>query len=229
MSLRLDDLQAPPARRGFHSDLRRAAQAADRGAQRRHRIAAAVATAAALVVASAASVSAFRDAPETQPVDATFTCAVPDTGGVNRVDLIARVRGPGTNYGGVVLPNPAEAAFGAADIGPNMTELVVARETRNGFATGDALCRRTTATIPLVRGALPPLGVVRGTHGGTIQRECWLASTVTVRVHVVFGRGGKPSAAQLALRSGRKRRPVAFIDWTPTRAAAFASASCNQS
>jgi hypothetical protein len=229
MSLRLEDLQAPPARRGFHAELRRAAAAAEQSARRRYRIAAAVATGAALVVASASSVSAFRDAPQTKPVDATFTCAVPDTGGVNRVDVIARVRGPGTNYGGVVLPNPAEALFGAADVGPNMTELVAAREARNAFGTSEAFCHRTTATVPLARGTLPSIGVVRGTHGDTIEEECWLAATVTIRVHVVFDKGGKASAAQLVLRSGKKRRPAAFIDWAPTRAAAFASAACSRS
>jgi hypothetical protein len=207
----------------------RRADAADRAARARRRVAAAVAVAAALVVASGASVSAFRNAASARPIDATFTCSVPDTGGVNRVDLIARVRGPGSNYGGVVLPNPAEALFGAADIGPNRTDLVAARELRNGFATSDAYCRRARATIPLARAGLHAVGVVRGTRGDTIQKECWLASTVTIRVHVAFGRDGRPAAAQLALRSGTRLRPAAYIDWTPTRAAAYASSACNQS
>jgi hypothetical protein len=230
VSLRLDDLRAPPPTARFHSELRRRTEAADRAGRRRYRIAAGVALAAALVVASAAGVSAFRDAgAQLKPVDATFTCTVPNTGGVNRVDVITRVRGPASNYGGVRLPNPAEALFGTADNGPNVTDLVAAREVANGYSANDALCRRASRPIPLARSGLPAAGVVRGTRGDTIQRECWLASTVAIRIHVVYGKGGKPEAAQLALRTGKKLRAAAFIDWTPTRAAVFASSSCNQS
>jgi hypothetical protein len=229
MSLRLDDLRAPPAGAGFHAELRRRTEAADRTAHRRHRIAAGVAIVAGLVVVSAAGVSAFRDAAQLQPVAATFTCTVPDTGGVNRVDVIARVRGPASNYGGVRLPNPAEALFGTADNGPNVTDLVAARELANGFGANDALCHRGGRSIPLARSGLPSAGVVRGTRGDTIQKECWLASTVTIRAAVAYGKGNKPVRAQLALRSGKALRPTAFVDWTPTRVAVFASAACNQS
>lgn len=225
--IELDDLRAPPARPEFHKELQRRIEAGERLARGRRRAAALVAVVAGVGIASAASVAAFREQVRTTPIDRTVTCTVPDTGGVNRVDLIARVRGPGSNYGGVVLPNYAEALFGTADIGPNMADLVAVRDLRNGYGSDDQLCRPAKA-IALTRSALPSIGVVRGTRGATIQRECWLGPIVTIRAHVTFTRSGKPAAAQLALRSGKQLKPAAYLDWTPTRVAAFASSACHR-
>jgi len=227
VSVSLDDLQAPPARSGFHSELRRLAAADERRIRRRRRLAAAVATAAALVVAGAASVSAFRQ--QTRPTDATYACTVPNVGGVNRVDAIARVRGPATNAGGVMIQNRAEATFSAASpMTPDGTSLVGLDEYRNGFGSSDQLCRATHTAIPLTYTGLRTVQTVSGTKGATIRRECWLASTVTIRAHLVYSRLGVPTSAQLVLRSGKKLRPAAFIDWTPTRVSVYTAPSCNQ-
>jgi hypothetical protein len=45
-------------------------------------------------------------------------------------------------------------------------------------------------------------------------------------MHVKLGRSGAPVAAQIAVRSGAKQHPVAYIDWTPTRISAYVSPSC---
>src|SRR5947209_15172120 len=102
MTLKLDDLQAPSARPEFRAELRRRIETSERLARGRRRAAALVAVAAALVIASATSVSAFRE--QTAPIDRTYACAVPEQGGVNRIDLIAQVKGPPFNFGGKLVP-----------------------------------------------------------------------------------------------------------------------------
>jgi len=227
MTLKLDDLHAPPARPEFPEELRRRIETGERLARGRRRAAALVALVAALVVAGAASVSAFRQ--QTRPTDATYACTVPNVGGVNRVDAIARVRGPATNAGGVMIPNRAEATFSAASpMTPDGTSLVGLDEYRNGFGSSDQLCRATHTAIPLTHTGLRTVQTVSGTKGATIRRECWLASTVTIRAHLVYSRLGVPTSAQLVLRSGKKLRPAAFIDWTPTRVSVYTAPSCNQ-
>jgi hypothetical protein len=228
MSLRLDDLQAPPAPPEFREELLRRIETGERLARGRRRAAALVAVAAGLVIASAASVSAFRD--QTRPVDATYACSVPEIGGVYRVDILGRVRGRPVDYGGVMTPNRAEAEFNAGSpTSPDGTSLVGLDEYPNGYGASDQLCHRAGTAVPLSHAGLRPAGTVRGTQGATIRQECWLAPTVTIRAHVRFSRSGVPTAAQLVLRSGKKLRPAGYIDWTPTRVTVFASSACSAS
>lgn len=226
--IQLDDLRAPPAHPEFREELRRRIETGERLARGRRRAAALVGVVAALGIASAASVSAFRQALR-PPADAAYACTVPEIGGIHRVDAVARVRGPATNAGGVMIPNRAEATFSAASpMSPQGTSLVGLDEYRNGFGSSDQLCRATHANIPLTRTGLRSVSRVSGTKGATISKECWLAPTVTIRAHVVYSHSGVPTAAQLELRSGTKLRPAAFIDWTPTRIAVYTAPSCNR-
>jgi hypothetical protein len=226
--IQLDDLHAPPARPEFREELRRRIETGERLARRRRRAAALVAVVAAVGIASAASVSAFRQGTR-PPADATYACTVPQVGGIYRVDAVARVRGPATNAGGVMIPNRAEATFSAASpMTPQGTSLVGLDEFPNGFGSSDQLCRATRANVPLTHAALPSVSRVSGTKGATISKECWLAPTVTIRAHVAYDDSGVPTSAQLVLRSGKRLRPAAFIDWTPTRVAVYTAPSCNR-
>jgi len=226
MTLNLDDLRAPPARPEFHSELRHRIETSERLARGRRRAAALVAVAAALVIVSAASVSAFRQ--QTKPVDATYVCSVPQLGGVYVVDVVGSVRGVPVKYGTVSVPNRAHATFSAGStMSPDGVSLVGLDEYPNGYGADDQLCRRSHAAVPLGHASLRPFGAVTGTQGATIKRECWLAPTVTIRAHVVFSRSGVPTAAQLVLRSGKKLKPAAYLDWTPTRVVGYASAACS--
>jgi hypothetical protein len=225
---KLEDLHAPPARPEFREELRRRIETGERLARGRRRAAALVAVVAALVIASAASVSAFRQG--TKPANATYVCTVPQIGGIYRVDAVARVRGPATNSGGVMIPNRAEATFSAASpMSPQGTSLVGLDEYPNGYGSSDQLCHATHATVPLTQTGLHSVSRVSGTKGATISKECWLAPTVTIRAHVAYNNSGVPTSAQLVLRSGKKLRPAAFIDWTPTRVSVYTAPSCNQS
>jgi hypothetical protein len=226
MTLKLEDLHAPPARPEFRRELRRRIETDERIARGRRRAAALVAVVAALVIASAASVSAFRQ--QTKPVDATYVCTIPQLGGVYVVDIVASVRGIPIKYGTVVIPNRAQATFSAGSTTvPSGISLVGLDEYPNGYGADAQLCSRSHAAVPLNHASLRSIGAATGTKGGTVRRECWLAPTVTIRAHVVFNRSGVPTAAQLVMRSGKKLKPAAYIDWTPTRVAAFASSACS--
>jgi hypothetical protein len=228
MTLKLDDLQAPPAQPEFRPELTRRIETSERLARGRRRAAALVAVAAALVIASAASVSAFRQQ-ITRAIDVTYVCSVPQIGGVYRVDVHASVRGIPIHYGTVRLPNRAQASFDAsAPSTPGGTmQLVGLDEFRNGYGSDDQLCSRSHTPIRMSPAALRPAGVVTGSKGATIQEECWLAPTVTVRMHIVLSRRGVPTSAQLAMRSGKRLTPAAYVDWAPTRVAAFVSPACH--
>jgi hypothetical protein len=219
---RLERLTAPPVGPDFQSELWERIGARERTSRRRRRVAGAIAVAAALVTASAAGVFAFGA--QTRPLDRTLSCPVPDVGGVNRLNLTAHVKAPPTRFGGKAVPSPALAIIDAGAPGFSQQYAGVT-SVRGGYLFDQTVCR-TAPAIPLERAGLPAAGVFRGTNGAGITRECWLAPVITVRLHVTFGASGAPVEARLAVRSGKKMRPVIYIEWTPTLVRAFVSSSC---
>jgi hypothetical protein len=221
---RLDRLAAPPPGRDFHSELWERIDARERAARRRRRVLVTVAAAAALVTVSAAGVFAYGA--QSKPLDRTLSCPVPEQGGVNVLHLTAHVKAPPMIFGGTKpVPSPAVALVIAGDPTTTQVQYVGVTSVRNGYLFDQSVCH-TAPTIPLARAGLPPAGVFTGTKGAGIDRECWLATTISVRLHVTLGRSGAPVAAQLAIRSGTKLRPVAYIVWAPTRIRAFVAPSC---
>ncbi|HZS24035.1 MAG TPA: hypothetical protein VFA30_03510 [Gaiellaceae bacterium] len=227
MTRSLDDLVAPPPRPEFRRELRRRIASADRATRRRQRTAFLVAVAAAAVVVGAASVSAFRTVAAPAPVDRSYTCSVPLTGGVNRVDLDVNTRSPSTTFNGNVIPHPAAALFHVDIVDANAEILAGVIGVANGYDVESAFCR-TGPRIPLARSGLRAVGTLRGNDGTALHKECWLAPTVHVRMHVRYAASGAPVAAQLALRSGAREKPALYVDWTPTKIAAYASAACDK-
>jgi hypothetical protein len=220
---RLERLVAPPADPDFHGNLWERIGVQERVSRRRRRVAMVVAVAAALGTVSAAGVFAFGE--QTQAVDRTIACPVPDQGGVNRVNVTAHVKAPPMHYSGKTFPNPALAIIDTGAPGTQQLQYVGVTSIRGGISFDESVCQAAPA-IPLARAGLPAVGVYRGTAGAGIRRECWLAPTVTVRMHVTLGAAGAPVEARLAVRSGAKLRPVAYIEWTPTLVRAFVSSSC---
>jgi hypothetical protein len=171
-------------------------------------------------------------------LDRTLSCPVPQHGGVNLLYLFARIKGePPTRMYFWKLPNPATLEVDAA------RQLYLVRNTqhvlattyagasptmKDGYTFDDSACRNTRP-IPLARAGLPTFGVFNGKHGAYgLAQDCWLAPVATVRMRVTFGRSGRPVAARLALRSGSRLRPVAYVEWTPTRVRAWISkGSCH--
>ena len=106
---------------------------------------------------------------------------------------------------------------------PNGTHVPV----KNGYAFDDTVCQRA-ARMPLAPSGLPSLGVFSHAGNAYLSLYCpYATAPMFVRMRVTV-KNGVPKAAQLAVRVGRKSRPVAFIDWTPTRFTAYGSSGCLQ-
>jgi hypothetical protein len=223
LEARLERLTAPPAGVDFHSELWERIRARERAFRRRRRTVLAIGAAAAIVTASAAGVFAFGE--QTRPLDKTLSCPVPEVGGVNRLDLNAHVKAPPTHFGDKAVPSPAQAIIQAGILGGPQQQYAGVTSVRGGFLFDQTICRNAPA-IPLERAGLPAAGVYRGTTGAGITRECWLAPTVAIRLRVTLGASGTPVEARLAVRSGKKLRPVLYVEWTPTLIREYASSSC---
>ena len=190
---------------------------------------------AALGATTAAGVLAFgRTARGT--IDETFSCPVPERGGVNLVNLFARVKGsPPTLIHGKRVANPATVEVDAGrTLLMNAGVPIIYQATYAGASTAykggytfDRQACKSTASIPFTSAGLRASGTFKGTHGGGVARECWLASVATVRLRVTLGRSGLPVRARLALRSGKRLRPAAYVEWTPTLVRAWLSPSCH--
>jgi hypothetical protein len=224
--IELKDLHAPPAHPEFREELWRRIETGERLARGRRRAAALVAVVAALVIAGAAGVSAFRS--QTRPLDRAVTCPVPDQGGVNRLDVIARAKAPTVTYNGHPFPSPAQALLQTGTLSAQ-TQYVGVTSAHNGYLFNSDTCQPAApAAVPLSHATLKTVDVVKGTHGQQVDKECWLAATVRIRMHVTFSGSGAPTAAQIVLRSGPNLRPAAYIDWTPTRITVYTAPSCNR-
>jgi hypothetical protein len=224
-----------PARPGFYEELWDRIQAAERAAARRWRAVAVVAIAAAIGATTAAGVLAF-DHTARGTIDETFSCPVPERGGVNLLNLFARIKGsPPTVVHGKRVANPATVEVDAGrTLLMNAGAPVIYQATYAGASTAykggytfDRQVCKSTRPIPLSSASLHAAGTFKGTHGGGVARECWLASVATVRLRVTLGRSGLPVSARLALRSGKKLHPTAYVEWTPTLVRAWLSPSCH--
>jgi hypothetical protein len=153
-------------------------------------------------------------------VDRTVSCSVPVWGGVNLLRLAVAPRRKPIIVDGKpeVLPAGLGANVGTS---ANAVQLVALSSAKPSYLLDDTLCA-PAARIPLARAGLP-LAVTARLNGESVSRDCWVASRVTLRIHATLNRSGAPLAGELAIRSGPKLRPVAFIDWTPSQARVFVS------
>lgn len=225
--------RAPETPRTFRDDLWRRIDLAER-AQRRRRVLV-LASAATLVAAALAAggVMAFGGrASGASVVDKSLTCPVADRGGVNVLDLFARVGGrvPGGHKGetspsgaGVVEPG----GTGLPLVGVQTKYVGYDGKTHELPWTVDTTNCRKASTIPLVPASLRRIGTLTRPLA-EVTRECWLAPSIVTRLRVRL-LNGHAAAAQLAVRSGAKRHPVIYVDWTPTRITVYAAPSCHVS
>jgi hypothetical protein len=220
---RLERLVAPPAGHDFHTQLWERIGDRERASRRRRRTLIAVAGVAALLTVSAAGVFAYGQ--ERQPLDRTVSCPVPEQGGVNVLYLTAHVKAPPVAYGGKKVPRPALALIEAGDQVVTQLQYVGVTSVRGGYLFDQTICH-TASAIPLTPAGLRAVGTWTGSRGDGVDRECWIATVASIRMHVKLGRSGAPVAAQIAVRSGAKQHPVAYIEWTPARITAFVSPSC---
>lgn len=245
----LEKLQPPSPRPGFHDSLWQRIDSQARASSRFWRTIAVAAIVVALAASSAASVLAF-DAGSPAVVDRTLACPVALNG---EIDLFAHVKGPSMRLPGTwikvhnravrttkIVPRPALVEFDtgrAVLINAGASQIV--QTTLAGAYAGSSLTAKAgytldgsdctaAKTIPLSSDGLRPAGVFTGTGGAGIYRECGVAQPATFRARLTLAKNGLPVAAKLAIRSGKKLRPIAYIDWTPTRVRAWLAPGCQQ-
>jgi len=221
---RLAPLEPPPPRPGFREELWERVEERERSAARRWRAAAIVSVAVAAAAASAAGVLAFGDGrASTAPIDRTLTCPVDMVGGVHvlRLDAVAAAKPISVN--GKLESRPG-GFWVEEGLTTNPLQLVFVQGLPESYVLDKVVCT-PAPRIPLAASGLPLLTVLHANKGGTLFQECWVAPRVTIRLHLTFGKTGAPVAAQMAIRSGAKQRPVAFFDWTVSRVQASVSRS----
>ena len=233
----LERIVAPPPSPSFHDDLNDRVQASQRVSARRWRAVALVATVAAIAAASAAGVLAVgRASGGTTTVDRTIACPVVTQLDSADLGFAAAVKGTpvaGPNGGMVTPPGyisaDAEQMLYAAASTLKAIVVSAGHTVKSGYFFNNSVCKSARA-IPLTRSGLPLLGVFSRAGYNQLTESCLVAanSTATVRLRVVLSGSGSPVAARLAVRGGKHQRPLAFVDWTPTRFTAFAAAACMQ-
>lgn len=233
----LDDLVPPPPRRTFHEELWEKVAAAEHAAARRWRTVAVVAAALAIAGTAAAGVLAV-DTGGTGSLDRTLSCPAPQ----NRLDVLAHVKGPSTyvyqpglQNKGKFVPHPALIEVDAgrhvirnAGI-DTLYQTILAGASpsyKSGYSFDGSVCKQAK-TIPFTATGLKKIGTFTGSQGGGISADCALADPATLRMRVTLGKSGAPTAATLALRGGRKLRPIAYVEWTPTHVTAWLASGCD--
>lgn len=225
MSPGLEDLVAPPARPGFREELWERAEARERAVARGWRAVAIAAVALAAAALGAAGVLAFGGgtAVATGTYDRTASCPVPVQGGVPAFQLVGDTRLRTFNNGTwQVFPGQILIQVGAQQI-----ELAGLAGSPGGLGFTSTACR-SAARVPLTHAGLPPATIV-GPGDGLGSRNgltCLSGSRITVRIRATVDRANAPIAAQVAIRTGKKLRPLAFLDWTPKRIVAYVSPDC---
>lgn len=229
MKPELEDLVAPPARERFREELWERAQLQDRRVARRWRglaIAAMVIAAGALSTAGVLAFSSGSGAAGATTYDRTLSCPMAVQGGVPVARLSAHARYSFFNNG----QNFSMVAFtGVVDKNGQGYAGLGAVRASYGFAM-PSLCIAAKA-LPLRPSGLPLYDVYTNGQAGLgamdSGAQCFVGARATMRVHANIGRNDTPVSGQLALWTGKKLHPVAFVQWTPKRVAVYLSDDCH--
>ena len=206
-----------PASEPFFEQLWREAERRQRLAARRWRRACIALAAVAAGAVAAAGVFASR-VDGAAVVDQTWSCPVtPTVTGVPRVELHGSVDTPRTTafFRMTVMPD-ASMEF------HELTQLAFFHRPES-LAFDSHRCRRTNASVPLTPARLVPNSVVTTTFVGAFGALCATGSSIDFHVRATLSHG-TPTHARIAIRSGRK--PVAYVDWSPTRIATYFETRC---
>jgi hypothetical protein len=228
MPVELDDLVAPPPAPDFRERLWERAAERDRVVARRWRGVAFVSLALAAAAVSAASVFAFgagESVGVARTFDETRSCPVAVQGGIPVAMLSAHSTLTERNNGQMFT---MVGMAGLMD--HNGHGLGAVSGAPRGYGFPDGMCTKTKP-IALARAGLPLYGVYKpGERGlGSFDNgaACWVGARITVRVHAVVDAKDRATSGTIALRSGKKLRPIAYVEWTPKRVAVYFGDDCH--
>ena len=221
----LHDLKAPPAGPSFREELFERAELADRRAARRWRLVAIAATAAAVAAVSAAGAIAFGTGSSAgaRTVDLSRVCSVPIQGGIPVAWVTAHAKVARFNNGKTIH----YAAFGGFGTQSGVNLGGVASVKEGVGISGPEWCK-PTAPMPLKPSGLKLYDTYTTDELSPgiddFGVKCFVGAKVRVHLRALVGSNGVPSSAKLALWTGQKKlRPVAYIDWTPTKVKLYLS------
>jgi hypothetical protein len=230
--MELHDLVAPPPPADFRERLWERAEEWQRRRARTWRIAALAATAVAVAAIGSAGVFALDRgvvAPSPPTFDQTVGCQVPVRGGIPVIDLSTEPTG--WYYAdGARKPRIADLLLGTSSFGSNQSAnyLMFTSGPHTFGPLKDAPCSKHS-TISLARAGLPLYDTVKAPSDGVanaVNLSCFTGTTIVVRQHLRIARGSV-AAAQVAVRSGKKLRPLLYVDWTPTKVTVYATDDCH--
>jgi hypothetical protein len=228
MSPDLHDLVAPAPRPRFREELWERAQEQERSAARRWRL---VAIAAVVVAAAAVSGAAGVLAHTEQAavtVDRTIACPVPVQGGVPVFHLYAQARGK-MMFRGKLQTSAAQTLVTVGDNGvATRTDYAAVTSFAGGFSMDSRICRAAP------RASFDCTGLKKDADylpnqaglGGLFGARCFSGTAITIRLRARTSPSGAPVWARLVVRTGKKQRAVAYVDWTPDKVTPYLSGDC---
>jgi len=231
--MELHDLVAPPSSPDFRERFwERAAEQQWRRA-RAWRVSALAATAVAVAAASSAGVLALNRGVATSSAptfDQSISCQVPERGGIPVIDLSTEPTG-WYFANGARKPRVATMLLGTNSFGAGQS-VGYAMFQSGPHIFGplkDAPCSKAPA-IPLTSAGLPRFGTVNAPSDGVanaVNLSCFTGKTIAVHQHLKLV-DNRAVAAQVAVRTGKKLRPLLYVDWTPKKITVYASADCHE-
>ena len=227
----------PPETPGFFDELWQRAEADARRRAKLWRFAAIALAAIAFTAASAAAVIAARSTSDVRAgaaktVDRTLVCGMKTDLG-NGLRVFARIDEPGapadlaaTTAGGLQLGGIGVFAVASRHWWvqlPNGKRVLL----KAGYGFDDTVCQ-PASRIALAASGLPRLGLFSHATTDNLSLFCPEASApMFVRMRVTV-KDGVPISAQMAIRAGVHRHPLAYVDWAPGRFTAYGSSGCLQ-
>jgi hypothetical protein len=214
---------------GFRDRLRDSIEARQQKSARRWRAAALTLAATTAAGAVSAGVLAFNGA-ASAIVDRTISCPVAIQGGAPVFNVGTSIRSVITVAGKrEVQPGGVGASAGVvstrafwyaqAEAG-NIVDL------KAGYSFDHTICS-SASRIPLTGAGLPePTRLRSNPVDWALAARCVFIPRIRIRMRVTLNHAGIPTAAQFAIRGGKRLRPVAFIDWTPKAASVALSSDC---
>jgi hypothetical protein len=155
-------------------------------------------------------------------VDRTVSCQVPAQAGIP----ILTLRASPTSKNSLIAAGLW--AYANDRNGNGGVALLGVANVQNGYAAPAAGWCVAAPRIPLAHDGIPREGVYPKYSDGLgqgIGSRCMTAGRVTIRLRATIV-GATPVAAQLAVRSGKRQRPVAYVDWTPKRVTTYLTDDC---